>query len=86
MKFTVYGQGAHIFLEVESVGHIGGVEHEVECESPGFSPVFVLGANEFFGAKFEGIFFLIGSVGYGVDFGAESFRPQESKVTETTAE
>lgn len=52
---AVDGKGGHVFDQIEFVGHVGGVEDKVKGKSPGFCPVFVLGADEFFGAKGEGV-------------------------------
>ena len=67
------------------MGHVGGVEDEVEFEGVGFGPVFFGSEDEFFGAHFFGVGFFIGGVGEGVDFGAESGGPEDAKVAESAA-
>lgn len=73
---AVDGEGAHVVGQVELVRHVRRVEDEVECEGPFFGPVFVLRADEFFGAEFEGVFFFVGRVRDGVGFGAEGAGPK----------
>ena len=85
MEFAVDVEGGHVFLEIEGVGHVCGVEDEVEFEGVGFGPVFLGSDDEFFGAHFFGIGFFAGGVGEGVDFGAESFGPEDAEVAETAA-
>lgn len=55
MEGAIDGEGGHVFNQVECVGHVGGVENKVKRKSPGFGPVFVLSADEFFGSKGEGV-------------------------------
>ena len=85
VEFAVDVEGGHVFLEVEGVGHVCGVEDEVEFEGVGFEPVFLGGDDEFFGAHLFGIGFFAGGVGKGVDFGAEGFGPEDAEVAETAA-
>ena len=85
VEFAVDVEGGHVFLEVEGVGHVSGVEDEVEFEGVGFEPVFRRGDDEFFGAQFFGVGFFAGGVGKGVDFGAEGFGPEDAEVPETAA-
>lgn len=74
------------FLEIECVGHVSSVQDKVKRECPGLGPVFVLGANEFFGTESERIFLLIGSVGDSVRFSTERRGPKETKLAKTAAE
>ena len=85
VEFAVDVEGGHVFLEVEGVGHVCGVEDEVEFKGVGFGPVFLGGDDEFFSAHFFGIGFFAGGVGEGVDFGAEGFGPEDAEVAETAA-
>lgn len=55
MEGAVDGERGQVFDEVECLGHVRGVEDKIKGKGPGFGPVFVLGADEFFGAKGEGI-------------------------------
>ena len=85
VEFAVDVEGGHVFLEVEGVGHVGGVEDEVEFEGVGFVPVLFGGDDEFFGTHLFGIGFFAGGVGEGVDFSAEGFGPEDAEVAETAA-
>ena len=85
VEFAVDVEGGHVFLEVEGVGHVCGVEDEVEFEGVGFGPVFFGGDDEFFGAHLFGIGFFAGGVGKGVDFGAEGLGPEDTEMAETAA-
>lgn len=67
------------------MGHVGGVEDEIEFESVGFGPVFCGGEDEFFGAHFLGVGFFAGGVGHGGDFGAEGGGPEDAEVAESAA-
>lgn len=53
------------------MGHVGGIEDKVKGKGPGLGPVFVLGADEFFGAKGEGVVAFGGCVRDRIGFGAE---------------
>lgn len=55
MEGTVDGKCGHVFDQIECVGHVSGIEDKVKGESPGFGPVFVMGADELFGVKGEGV-------------------------------
>ena len=85
VEFAVDGEHGHHVGEIEGVGHVGGVEDEVEGESPGFVPVFVGGGDIFLGAEGEGVGFFGGRVGNGVDFGAEGGGEHDGEVAETAA-
>ena len=85
VEFAVDVEGGHVFLQVEGVGHVGGVEDEVEFEGVGFGPVFFGGEDEFFGAHLFGVGFFAGGVGHGGDFGAEGFGPHDAEVAESAA-
>lgn len=85
MEFAIDVQRGHVFLQVEGVGHVCGVEDEVEFEGVGFSPVFFGSEDEFFGAHFSGVGFFAGGVGEGVDFGAEGGGPEDAEVAESAA-
>ena len=85
VEFAVDGEHGHHVGEVEGVGHVGGVEDEVEGEGPGFVPVFVGGGDIFLGAKGESVGFFGGGVGNGVDFGAEGGGEHDGEVAETAA-
>ena len=84
MEFAIDVEGGHVFLDVEGVGHVCGVEDEVEFEGVGLGPVFLRGDDEFFGAHFFGVGFFARGVGEGVDFGAEGFGPEDAEVAKTT--
>ena len=85
VEFAIDVEGGHVFLEVEGVGHVGGIEDEVEFEGVGFGPVFLRGDDEFFGAHLFGIGFFTRGVGKGVDLGAEGLGPEDAEVAETAA-
>lgn len=85
VEFAIDVEGGHVFLEVEGVGHVCGIEDEVEFEGPGFGPVFLGGDDEFFGAHLFGIGFFAGGVGKGVDLSAEGFGPEDAEVAKTAA-
>ena len=84
VELAVDRERAHVFLQVELVGHVGGVEDEVEGERPRFGPVLVFGADELFGPERERVLLLFRRVGDGVDFGAEGRGPEEAEVAEST--
>lgn len=84
MEGSIDSQGGHIFLEVEGVRHVGSIQNEIECECPGFGPIFAFGTNELFSAKSERVFFFVGTMRECVSFSTEGRGPEESKVTETT--
>ncbi len=84
VEFAIDVQGGHVFLDIEGVGHVCGVENEVEFEGVGLGPVFLRGDDEFFGAHFFGVGFFVGGVGEGVDFGAKGRGPEDSEVAKTT--
>lgn len=84
VKFAIDGEGGHVILQFELVGHIGSVQDEVEREGPGFGPIFVLGADESFGPELLRIRLFSGRVGDGVCFGAESACPQQSEMAQST--
>ncbi len=67
------------------MGHVRAVEDEVEGERPWFGSVFVLGADEFVGTSLQGVVFLVGTVGDGVDLCAQGISPLEGEVAETAA-
>ena len=67
------------------MGHVGGVEDEVEFEGVGFGPVFFGGDDKVFGAHLFGVGFFAGGVGHGGDFGAESLGPHDAEVAESAA-
>lgn len=50
MEFAIDVEGRHVFLNVECVCHISGIEDEVEFELPLLVPVFLTSDDEFFGA------------------------------------
>ncbi len=83
MELAIDVEGGHVLLDVEGVGHIGGVEDEVEFECPVFGPVFLGGDDEFLCTHLLGILFFVGGVREGVDFGSECLGPEDTKVTET---
>ena len=85
MEGPVHGKRGHVVGKVECVGHVGGVEDEVEGEGVGFEPVFVSGADELLGAELEGVVFFIRGVGDGVDFCAESLGPEEAEMAQAAA-
>lgn len=85
VEFAIDVERGHVFLDVEGVRHVGGVEDEIEFESPGFRPVFFTCDDEFFGAHGESVVPFAGAVGEGVDFGAEGFGPEDTEVAETSA-
>ena len=85
VEFAIDVEGGHVFLEIKGVGHVCGVEDEVEFEGVGFGPVFLGGDDEFFGAHLFGIGFFAGGVGKDVDLGAEGVGPKDAEVAETAA-
>ena len=85
MELAIHVQGGHVILDVEGVGHVGGVEDVVEGESPILVPVLGLGGDELLGTKFERVGFLAGGVRDGVDFGAEGGGPEDGEVAESAA-
>ena len=85
VEFTIDVEGGHVFLEVESMGHVCGIEDEVEFEGPGFGPVFLGGDDKFFGAHLFSIGFFAGGVGKDVDLSAEGFGPEDAEVAKTAA-
>ena len=85
VEFAIDVEGGHVFLEIKGVGHVCGVEDEVEFEGVGFGPVFLGGDDEFFGAHLFGIGFFAGGVGKDVDFGAKGVGPKDAEVAETAA-
>ena len=85
VEFAVDVEGGHVFLDVEGMGHVCGIEDEVEFEGPGLGPVFLGGDDEFFGAHLFGIGFFAGGVGKGVDLSAEGFGPEDAEVAKTAA-
>ena len=85
MEFAIDVQSGHVFLKVEGVGHVCGVEDEVKFESVGFGPVLFGGEDEFFGAHFLGVGFFAGGVGHDGDFGAEGGGPEDAEVAESAA-
>lgn len=62
------------------MGHVGCVEDEIKGEGPCLGPVFIGGADEFFGAEGEGVVLFRRAVGDGVGFGAEGGGPEEAEV------
>ena len=70
VELAVDVEGGHVLLDVELVGHVGGVEDEVEGVGPGLRPVLVSRRDEFLGAELQGVVLLSGAVREGVDFGA----------------
>lgn len=86
VEVAVHIESGHVFLDVEFVRHVGGIEDEVEFEGVGFGPVFSRGDDEFAGAHFKGVVFFGGGVREGVDFGAEGFGPEDAEVAEAAAE
>ena len=85
VEFAVDGEGRHVVLDIELVGHIRSVEDEVEGKGPRFSPIFVLGADELLGPELLRIRLFSGRVGDGVCFGAESTCPQQAEMSKSTA-
>lgn len=61
----------HVFGQIECVGHVGGVEDKVKGKGPGLGPLFVLGANELFGAEGKGVVAFGGCMRDRVGFRAE---------------
>ena len=80
VEFAVDVDGGEVLLDVEGVGHVGGVEDEVEGEGVGFGPFLGVVGDEFFGAEFEGVGFFVRGVGYYGDFGAEGGGPEDGEV------
>ena len=62
MEIAVDVERGHVLLDVEGVGHVGGVEDEVEGEGVGFGPVLVGGDDELFGTELQGVVLLPGAV------------------------
>ena len=85
MEFAVDVEGGHVFLDVEGVGHVGGVEDEVEFEGVLFGPVLFARDDEFLRAHLQRVVLLPGAVGESVDLGAEGFGPEDTEMTESTA-
>lgn len=85
MEFAIHVQGGHVILDVEGVGHVGGVENVVEGEGPVLVPVLGLGGDELLGAEFERVGFLARRVRDGVDLGAEGGGPEDGEVAESAA-
>lgn len=71
MEFAIDVESGHVLLDVEFVGHVGGVQDEIEGVSPGFRPILVLCTNEFLGSELQGVILLVGAVGEGVDLSTE---------------
>lgn len=85
VEFAIDVERGHVFLDVEGVRHVSGVENEVKFEGPGFRPVFFAGDDEFFGAHGESVVLFAGAVGKSVDFSAEGFGPEDAEVAEAAA-
>ena len=85
VEFAIDVECGHVFLEVEGVRHVCGIEDEVKFEGVGFGPVFLRGNDEFLGAHLFGIGFFAGGVGKDVDLGAEGIGPKDAEVAETAA-
>lgn len=85
MELTVHIQGGYVILDVEGVGHVGGVEDVVEGEGPVLVPVLGLGGDELLGAEFERIGFLARGVRDGINFGTEGGGPEDGEVAESAA-
>lgn len=85
VECAVDGERGQVFGHVEGLGHVCGVEDEVECEGPVFGPVFVRRGDEFFGAEGEGVGFFGRRVRDGIGFGAEGTGPEEPEVPESAA-
>lgn len=62
VELAVDLQDGEVVVELELVGHVGGVEDEVEGECEGLGPVFLGGGDEVFGAELEGVVLLVGGV------------------------
>lgn len=75
VELAVDVEGRHVLLDVELVGHVGGVEDEVEGVGPRLGPVLVLCADELLGTEFQGVVLLVGAVREGVDLGTEGSCP-----------
>ena len=58
MEFPVDVERGDVFLDVEGVCHVRGVEDEIKGEGPGFGPVFFRRDDELFGAHFQRVVFL----------------------------
>ena len=84
MELAVDIERRHVFLNVEGMGHVGGIEDEVEFEGPRLGPVLLACEDEFFGTHLLGIRFFVRAVREGVDFSAESTGPQDTEMAEST--
>ncbi len=64
---------------------IGGIDNEVEFELPRLGPVLFGGQDEVFGAHFQSVFFLVGSMRDDICFGTHSDGPHDSEMAKTSA-
>ena len=71
---------AEVSWDIESVGHVSGVEDKVEREREVFRPVLISTGDEVLRAEFERIIFLVRRVRDGRHLGTEGIRPHDSKM------
>lgn len=83
---TVDLEDGEVGREVEVLGHVGGVDDEVELELVGLVPVLLLCADEVLSTELQGILLLVSRVRDDGDISTESRSPKNGEVTETTPE